>query len=88
MKTNTLIEESSKKWQGNEGEMKMRRKAHEAEKSGVVIKRTKVGERGGGGAVSGRRACGMSHSIIIFHTLVSLFYSYTTRFDCGKQRKV
>lgn len=86
MKTNTLIEESSKKWQGNEGEMKMRRKAHEAEKSGVVIKRTKVGERGG--AVSGRRACGMSHSIIIFHTLVSLFYSYTTRFDCGKQRKV
>lgn len=48
MKTNTLIEESSKKWQGNEGEMKMRRKAHEAEKSGVVIKRTKIGERGGG----------------------------------------
>lgn len=46
MKTNTLIEESSKKWQGNEGEMKMRRKAHEAEK-GVVIKRTKIGERGG-----------------------------------------
>lgn len=67
--------------------MKMRRKAHEAEKSGVVIKRTKIGGRGGG-AVSGRRACGMSHSIIIFHALVSLFYSYTTRFDSGKQRKV
>lgn len=33
--------------------MKMRRKAHEAEKSGVVIKRTKIGGRGGEQSVGG-----------------------------------
>lgn len=65
--------------------MKMRRKADAAEKSGVVVMRTKAGEKRG---ESGRRECCMSQaytSSLIFHTPASLFYSYSTREDGSQQ---